>query len=228
MIVAIHQPQYLPWLGYFGKIDKADIFVLLDDVQYKKNEWQNRNKIRTAKGWQWITVPVRYRFKDKINQVKIDSNRDWRGDHYKTLTTYYNKAPYFKNYEPFFKTAYTADWEYLIDINIHFIENLVKWLGITTKLVKASELKLKGQKTGRLVEICKSLEADTYLSGKGGREYLDLNQFEKEGIKVLFQDFNCPVYKQVYNDFEPFMSVVDLLFNCGDKSLEVLRGGRIR
>ena len=227
MIVAIHQPQYLPWLGYFDKIERCDIFVLLDDVQYKKNEWQNRNKIRAARRWQWITVPVRYRFGQMINQVKIDNNVDWRGSHYKSLVINYNKAPYFKDYEPFFKMTYERNWGYLTDINTHFIEYLVKSLGITTKLMRSSQLLTEGQKTERLVEICKKLGADTYLSGQGAREYLDLSQFEEEGIKVLFQDFNHPTYKQVYNNFEPFMSIVDLLFNYEDKSLEVLRGGKV-
>lgn len=227
MIVAIHQPQYLPWLGYFDKIDKADIFVLLDDVQYKKNEWQNRNKIRTANGWQWITVPVRYRFGEKINQIKIDNSGDWREEHHKSLVINYNKAPCFKDYESFFKASFTNNWEYLVDINIHFIKYLIKSIGITTKLISSSELVIEGQKTERLVEICKKLGADTYLSGEGAREYLELSQFEKEGINVKFQDFNHPIYKQVYNNFEPFMSVVDLLFNYGQKSLKVLRGGRV-
>lgn len=225
MIVTIHQPQYLPWLGYFDKINSADIFVLLDDVQYKKNEWQNRNKIRIANGWQWITVPVKYKFGQKTNQVKIDNNRDWQKNHYKSLVINYNKATYFKNYEPFFETTYNTAWEYLVDINIHFIEHLVALLGITTKLVRASQLKLKGQKTKRLVNICRELEASIYLSGRGGKEYLVLNQFEREGIEVLFQDFRHPIYRQAYNNFEPFMSVVDLLFNYGHKSLEVLKGG---
>lgn len=224
MIVAIHQPQYLPWLGYFDKIDRADTFVLLDDVQYKKNEWQNRNKIRTANGWQWITVPVRYRFGEEIDQVKINANGDWRKDHCQSLMFSYNRAPFFKEYEAFFKMIYERDWEYLVDINIHFIEYLVKSLGISTRLIKASGLEAQGQKTERLVEICKRLEADTYLSGEGGKEYLDLDCFKRNKIKVVFQKFKHPVYRQVYSGFEPFMSIVDLLFNYGDNSLKILKG----
>ena len=223
MIVSIHQPQYLPWLGYFDKIDQADIFVLLDDVQYKKNEWQNRNKIRTSQGWQWITVPVQYTFGEKINQIKTNNNTDWRENHYKSLVTNYNKASHFKNYEPFFKETYAADREYLVDINVHFIEYFTRTLGIKTKLIKSSQVKVEGQKTERLINICKNFRADAYISGAGAREYLDLDRFKKENIEVIFQNFKHPAYKQVYNNFEPFMSVVDLLFNCGDKSLEIIR-----
>ena len=224
MILAIHQPQYIPWMGYFDKIDKADKFVLLDDVQYKKNEWQNRNKIRTVKRGQWLTVPVIHRFGQKVNQVKIDNSKNWRKEHYKTLVTNYNKAPYFKNHEPFFKITYEHNWEYLVDINIHFIEYLIRSLGISTKLIRSSQLAIKAQKTERLVEICKKLEADIYLSGEGARAYLDLDYFKQNKIEVLFQNFQHPHYAQVYDNFEPFMSIVDLLFNYGDKSLRVLRG----
>lgn len=224
MICAIHQPQYLPWLGYFDKLDKADVFVFLDNVQYKKNEWQNRNKIRTARGWQWITVPVRYNFKQLINQVRIDNSKRWSEIHYHSLLTNYNKAPYFNSYSSFFKNIYSQKWEYLVDINIYFIKYLTQILGITTELIKASQLDVTGQKTVRLVNICKKLGADTYLSGSGAREYLDLSQFEKNNIKVVFQQFHHPVYKQVYPGFELCMSIVDLLFNYGHKSLAVLRG----
>lgn len=227
MIVSIHQPQYLPWLGYFDKIDKSDIFVILDDVQYKKNEWQNRNKIRNKKGWQWITVPVRYSFGQKINEIKIDNERNWRQDHYKSLIINYNNAPYFQDHHSFFAKTYNNSWEYLVDINIHFIDYLVNSLRITTKLIRASQLKLKKQRTERLVNICKELGADTYLSGKGAAKYLDIDQFEKEKIKVVFQDFIHPTYKQVYNDFQSHMSIVDLLFNYGSKSLNVLRPNKI-
>lgn len=226
MIVAIHQPQYLPWLGYFDKIDKADIFVLLDDVQYKKNEWQNRNKIRTSSGWQWITVPVRYRFGRKINQVKIDNNRDWRRNHYKSLSMHYQKAPYFQDYVPFLKRAYAQDWGYLVDICSYFIGYLVSVLGITTRLVRSSQLRVTGNRSDRLVNICKELGADTYLSGQGAKTYLNLRQFKKEAIKVSFQDFVHPSYKQAYKEFEPFMSIIDLMFNCGAESLQVLKGGK--
>ena len=135
------------------------------------------------------------------------------------------RSAYFKKHEPFFKDAYARNWEYLAGINIHFINYLTDALGINARVIRSSALGIRGKKTARLVEICKNLGADTYLSGKGARAYLDLERFREQGIEVLFQDFKHPVYKQVYNNFEPFMSVVDLLFNRGDESLGILRGG---
>jgi len=222
MIVAIHQPQYLPWLGYFDKMLKADVFVLLDDVQYKKNEWQNRNKIRTSKGWQWLTVPVQYDFKQIIYQIKIAKASNWRKDHYHSLTLHYNKAPYFKEYESFFKSTYDQQWEYLLDLNIHLIKFLQEALGIKTKLIKASELNVGLHRTEKLIEICKKLGATAYLSGAGAREYLDLKLFQQSRIQVIFQEFKCPVYNQAYPNFEPCMSAIDLLFNYGSSSLKQL------
>jgi hypothetical protein len=224
MIIAIHQPQYLPWLGYFHKMLKADIFVILDDVQYKKNEWQNRNKIRTLKSWQWLTVPVQHNFGQNIDRVEIVKTSNWQRKHYHALVINYGKSPYFKKYEPFIRSTYDRPWEYLIDLNIHFIEFLFKALGGKAKIIKSSGLNVALHKTERLVEICKKLKADSYISGNGASEYIDLELFKKNGIKVIFQDFKHPHYKQVYSNFEPGMSVVDLLFNHGERSLEVLKG----
>jgi len=214
---AIHQPQYLPWLGYFDKIQRSDFFVLLDDVQYKKSEWQNRNKIKTHQGWQWLTVPVHYTFGQKINEVLINNNTNWCEKHYRTLVTNYSTAPYFNDYKDFFKEVYNKRWKYLCELNIYLIRNLATFLGIKTELVKSSELQVNEQKTDRLVHICKKLQANVYLSGDGAREYLDLSLFANEKIRVVFQDFKHPVYSQVKCDgnFQPNMSMIDLLFNCG-------------
>ncbi|PIZ15507.1 hypothetical protein COY51_04980 [Candidatus Desantisbacteria bacterium CG_4_10_14_0_8_um_filter_39_17] len=226
MIIAIHQPQYLPWLGYFDKIDKSDKFVLLDDVQFKKNEWQNRNRIKTAGsgGWQWITVPVIHRFGQKINEVKINNQENWCKKHLHQLETNYFKSPHFPQYYDFLKETYARKWENLSEVNIYFIEYLTKTLGIKKQLVKSSDLKVSGEKTDRLVNICKMLNANIYLSGVGAKEYIEIEKFEKEKIKVIFQDFHHPVYKQLYGEFIPNLSVVDLLFNYGDESLKILRG----
>lgn len=227
MIVSIHQPQYLPWVGYFDKIYKSDIFVFLDDVQFKKNEWQNRNKIKTKKGWQWITVPVLKRFPQRISEVLINNTVNWRRKHFTALVTNYSKARCFAEYKETFKNIYSKQWEYLAELNIYIIEVLVKILGIRTPLLRASSLKLKGKDTLRLVNICQRLGAETYLSGIGGRDYLDLEQFRRQNIRVVFQDFNHPVYSQRYESnlgFVPNMSIVDLLFNQGSNSLKILKG----
>ena len=230
MIVGIHQPQYLPWIGFFDKIDRSDRFVLLDDVQYKKNEWQNRNKIRNANGWQWLTVPVHHEFGQAIREVRIDNEIPWRRKHLNAIELAYSKAPFFNLYRTFFEDCYGRSWERLADINVHCIRKFTALLGIKTELVLASQLDAHGEKTAHLVNICKRLNAEVYLSGKDGPLYMDMAAFEEAGISVSVQDFKHPVYTQhgARNDgeFEPLMSVIDLLFNCGERSLAVIRSMR--
>ena len=226
MIVSIHQPQYLPWLGYFSKIDRSDIFILLDNVQFKKNEWQNRNRIRTAEGWQWITVPVLHKFLQKISEVEINNTVQWGKKHLNALITNYSKAPFFKEYIGFFEQTYAQDWKCLVDINIHIIQNLVKIMGIPDKeLILASKFESREGPTERLIDLCKQVGADIYLSGKDGAKYLDLDIFKKESVEVIFQDYKHPQYPQLFGGFEPYMSILDLLFNCGPESLSILRKG---
>ncbi len=169
-------------------------------------------------------MPVEYDFKQSINEVKTVKTSNWRKSHYNSLVVNYSKAPYFKDYEPFFKATYGQTWEKLADLNIHFIKFLAQAFGIGAKLIKSSELKVDLCRTERLVEICKRLKADTYLSGVGAKAYLDLELFNKSGIKVIFQDFKHPDYLQAYPGFEPAMSAIDLLFNYGKRSLEILKG----
>ncbi len=224
MLIAIHQPQYLPWLGYLDKIDKADVFVILDNVQFKKNEWQNRNRIKTAQGCQWITVPVLYRFPEKINEVRINNKENWGRKHLQAFITNYSKSPCYENYISFFEDIFSRNWEHLVDINVEIIKFLISTLDLKTRLVMASDLELREEPTERLIDICKTLGSQKYLAGKDGNKYMNLELFDKEGIEVIFQDFKHPVYNQLFGDFEPYMSAIDLLFNCGDKSLEILRG----
>ncbi len=223
MIVGIHQPQYLPWLGYFDKIDKSDVFVFLDCVQFKKNEFQNRNRIRSVTGWQWLTVPVRHNFGQKINKVPINAAAVWKKKHCQALLTNYAKAPFFKDYFPFFEDAFSRDWDLLSPLNTYLVQRICSFLLIRTRFVIASGLDPLTDPSGRLVDICKKLGADTYLAGKGGTDYMDMVQFEKAGIQVLFQDFKHPEYPQVYKGFEPLMSVVDILFNQGPEGLMTIR-----
>ena len=226
MIAGIHQPQYLPYIGYFDKMDRADIFVLLDDVQFKKNEWQNRNRIKNAQGWQWLTVPVLYRFGENISEVKINNKIDWKKKHLTSLITNYSKSECFKEYRAFFEETYTKDWERLVDINMYLIYYLIKQLKIKTEVVNSAKFKIKKEKTDRLIAICKELGADTYLSGDGARDYLEVEKFKKANIEVVFQNFKHPTYNQLYGEFEPYMSVIDLLFNCGSRSLDIIRNHR--
>ena len=228
MIVAVHQPQYLPWLGYFDKIDRADLFVTLETVQYKKNEFQNRNRIKTAQGWQWLTVPVRYHFPQRIDEVTVNDSVNWRHKHRQALISNYTRAPYFEAHMPAFDGLYDETWEQLAELNVRTILGLMERFGIETPLRSAAEWELSDDPTGRLVDICRKTGADAYLSGAGGQDYLDLPRFEAAGIRVVFQDYRHPHYPQRFGGFEPYMSGIDLLFNCGSDSLSILRSGRDR
>jgi len=227
MIITIHQPQYLPWLGYFDKARQADVFILLDNVQFKKNEWQNRNRIRTAQGWQWLTVPVYHEFGTRINEIKIDNKIPWRGRHQKAVELNYCKAPYFEEYFPHFQKVWNQEWEKLSDINIHLVRMIIGLLGIKTKIVLSSEYEAAEHKTTRLVDLCKYFDTQTYLSGEGGMAYLDEEQFKSHDIKIVIQQYQHPVYPQKWMHKNPegfisHLSVIDLIFNCGPESLAVL------
>jgi hypothetical protein len=224
MIVAVHQPQYLPWLGYFDKINRADVFVLLDNVQFKKNEWQNRNRIKTAGGPQWLTVPVTYKFPQRINEVVINNRERWQHQQRQAILSNYRKAPCWDYVAAFLEEIFPPVWEYLAPLNIFVVKRLAEILGIATPLYAASELPAFPENPDeRLIAIARHFGANTYLAGGGGRNYMDLDRYEKNGIKVLFQEYHHPVYEQRFGAFEPFMSVLDLLFNHGPDSLSILR-----
>jgi len=225
MIVAVHQPQYLPWLGYFDKIDKADVFVLLDTVQFKKNEWQNRNKIKTAQGWQWVTVPVLYRYPQLIHEVTINDNVNWQHKHRQAMVSNYKRAPYYEMLEDFLEGIFSHSWQSISQLNGEVVRRLATILGIDTPIYVASDLgEFPQDPDERLIAITKHFGAGTYFAGMGGRGYMNLDIYDKDGIEVIFQDFKHPVYTQLFGDFEPFMSVIDLIFNHGDNSLTILRG----
>ena len=227
MIVAVHQPQYLPWLGYFDKMDRADVFVLLDTVQFKKNEWQNRNRIKTASGPQWLTVPVTYRFPQRIGEVGINNRERWQHRQRQAILTNYRQAPCWDFPAPLIEELLTPAWERLSLLNIASVAGLAKLLGISTPLFVASELPgFPEDPDRRLIAIVKHFGADTYLAGSGGRDYMDLDLYRQSGINVAFQEYRHPVYEQRFGPFVPFLSVLDLLFNHGPASLTILRGER--
>ena len=226
MIVAIHQPQFMPWLGYFDKMDRADCFVLLDNVQYKKNEWQNRNRIKTAAGKQWLTVPVSFIFPARIMEVGVNQSDTWRRKHWQALRTNYSKAPYWDSACEFLQAFYARGWDMLAPLNQASIAWLRGVLGVDTELLLASEMELSKEPTERLVDICKTVGADTYLAGVDGRKYMNLEPFAQAGIDLIFQDYDHPVYPQLFAGFESHLSALDLVLNCGPESLKVLRAGR--
>ena len=225
MIVSVHQPQYLPWLGYFHKISNSDAFVFLDNVQYKKREYQNRNRIRTRDGCIWLTVPVSHeRSFPNISDVFVDNSQGWHDRHWKTLSLNYADAKFFDNYRDIFEKIYSERWERLVELNMHIIKSINSILGIDKSIYLESQLNIKTTQTQRIIDICKTLKADTYLSGAGGRKYLDEGLFARNGLKLVYQKFKHPEYTQRYEPFMPYMSIVDLLFNCGDGSMKVLSG----
>jgi len=229
MIVAAHQLHYLPWLRYIHKLAAADVFVVLDNIQFNKNGWQNRNKIKTPQGAFTLTVPIFHHLGQALNEVAIDNKQPWRRKHWGNLFNNYRKAPYFAEHEPFFKKIYEAEWEKLNDINYEILFYVVKALGIKTKIIKSSEIEMRGEATERLALLCKDLGAKAYLTGQfAAHEYLDESLFTKDGMEVLYQHFECPVYNQVYPEagFVPEMSIVDMLFNCGPESLGLLMQGK--
>lgn len=215
MKVAIHQPQYLPWPGYFNKMLNCDIFVFLDDVQYKKNEWQNRNRIKSFNGEMWLTVPVHYKFGQKINEIKIDNKIFWRKDHIKAIRYSYQKAKFFSEFYPYIENLLKKEYELLIEINIDSVKMVLDYLGIKKKTLRSSELKIEEKKTSRLVSICKQLSGDVYISGSGAKDYLMIEEFEKNGIKVVFQEYSTPCYPQLFGEFIPNLSIIDMIFNIG-------------
>ena len=223
MVIGILQPGYLPWLGFFEQLYKSDVFVIYDDVQYDKNGWRNRNRIKTANGIQWLTVPVTLKFQDYIKDVHIDNKTNWRKKHISALKLNYAKSPYLKNYIPIFEEAYAREWEMLIDLDMFFIEKLALAIGIEEKkIIKASDLKIEGGRIDRLMKICKHCGADIFYEGAAGTNYINAEDFASQGIKVEFQDYKHPVYSQPYGDFVPYMSAIDMLFNCGPESLSTL------
>ena len=224
MIVSINQPAYLPWLGYFHRIAVSDIHVVLDDVQFAKNSFVNRNKLKTTQGWMWLTVPVLTsgRFGQKIKEVEINNTQNWRHKHLAAIQTNYSNARFFCEHSSFFEEMYSREWNYLLPLIDFSTYWLLVQLGIRTKIIRSSTLDIQGTKSELVLEICQSLGADVYLSGALGRDYLDEESFCKAGIRVVYQNYKHPIYSQLWDSFEPHMSAVDLFFNCSPRSLDII------
>ena len=228
MILAIHQPEHLPWLGFFDKVFQADTFVILDSVQYRKNYYQNRNKICGRNGVIWITVPVlaKGRSGQTIDEVQINEkgNPRWRDKYWSSVEQCYEKAPFWSNYCDGLYRLFDESRERLCDLNIHLIEYLIRALAINVKVVRASQLDIAGNGSELILHICRKMETTTYLSGISGKDYLNLDDFRAAGIKVTTQEFYHPIYRQANDPFQPFMSIVDLLFNFGQESIDIITG----
>ncbi|MCW3983071.1 MAG: WbqC family protein [Candidatus Bathyarchaeota archaeon] len=220
MIVAGHQPNYLPYLGFFDKIKRADVFIIEDNVQFERQGFTNRNRILTSDGVRWLTVPIEHENKPLlINEVKIANKAEpnWGRKHWLTLKHGYCKAPYWSDYSDFFEDTYQREWNHLIDLNMYLIKGLMRFLKIDTPLILSSSLNVEGKKSELIVAQCKKVGADTQLAGNGCQGYIDKQLFEREGIKLVFQNFSHPVYAQTRRGFVANLSVVDYLFCTGNE-----------
>ena len=224
MIVAIHQPNFLPWLGYFYKLSASDVFVFLDDAQYSKNSFINRNKIKTAQGEIWLTIPVKFNFGQAINEVKInDHDSNWREKHLKTILMNYKKAQFFDEIFTLLDSVYKKqNWERLIDINIELFKEIIGYLQLENEIICSSVLQINDQSTERLAKIVKKLNGDIYLSGAGGAKYQEEEIFKRENITLKYSNFTHPTYQQLWHSFVPNLSIIDVLFNCGKQTRNLL------
>ena len=218
MVLAAHQPNYLPWLGFFHKMARCDVFVLLDDVQYARRSYTARCLVKQVDGAKhWLSVPVLKtgRYDQKISEVEILNDAPWQRDHRRTLESCYSRSPHFTAYQELLELAYGQRWDNLSEMNTALIEKLAAHLGITPRVVRSSELGIGAHSTELLIALCTKLGADTYRSGPSGKKYLDEEKFAQAGIKLdVFQ--YCPrPYTQRWGDFVPGLSIIDMLFNCG-------------
>jgi hypothetical protein len=230
MILTAHQPAYLPWLGLFHKIALSDLFISFDQVQYQPSDWNNRNRIKTPHGPIWLSVPVlRKGYLEKtISDIEIYNVEPWGRKHWQSIKISYSKAPYFGRYGDFFEDTYSRKWESLVDLNAYMLRWFLETLKIPVPIRSAGEWKFEGEKSGLVLNMCKQVGASHYIFGALGQDYADKESFNKENIAIHFQDYIHPIYPQLHGDFVPYLSIIDLLFNCGDESRDILLAGNIQ
>ena len=234
MILTLRQPCFAPWLGFFHELKKSDVHVFLDDVQYGKNSWNNRNKIRSGpgeEGWSWLTVPVltKYKSKQLLNEAKIDYTKNWREKHLRTLRYHYAKAPFYEEVmtyldDLFSKVGDNSFWQfsYLNILNRAFILDMSDKLDIGCQFITSSQLEKKGKKLDLVIDICKKTGADKYITGVLGKDYIDEQRFKDEGIELIWNEYKSPEYSQVYEPFIPNLSVIDAWANLGLEGIKEL------
>ncbi len=226
--VVIHQPDFLPYLGFFHRFLHADLWVILDSVQFvtgTSKSWTNRDKIKTPAGEKWITIAVKKTGIDtKISDVLLSDTVAWRENNLNLLKQNYRKSPFYEEIIPYVNELYSFQCERMIDFNLRSIDMILDLFNVRIEKVRASTLNPEGTKNRLLVDILKKVKADSYLSGVGAKAYFDLKPFAEAGISVVWQDFKHPVYPQLHGEFIPFLSSIDLLFNCGiNSSRTILR-----
>jgi hypothetical protein len=225
--LVVLQPGYLPWLGFFDQMRRSTVFVYYDDVQYDKHGWRNRNRIKTPSGALWLTVPVLHAGKGQplILDALIDQTTDWARKHIRTLRQYYSKAACFSRYMPELEALLERSWTHIVDLDMAVVDLMARWLSLTPAVHRSSALGIGGDKSERLLNMCRHFGADRYLSGDAAQNYLDVDLFGRHGVTVEWQNFQHPVYPQLHGPFVPFLSALDLILNCGEESASILERG---
>lgn len=236
MKAVVLQPMYLPWMGYFGMIDQADVFIFYDDVQFNKDSWQHRNRIKvpTESGeTKWLKVPIIEDFGQDIESVQIDQSQEWRQTHLSTIKSAYGSdpvpygsesAPFFEDFIGLLESTYDKNWESLRDLNTHLIQEISGALGINdVKFQMSSDLDIDGSGTGKLIKTLQQIGADKYISGPGAKDYLDTDMFCENNISLFWHEFCHPEYSQLYGEFVSHLSVIDALFHMGERTSELIR-----
>jgi hypothetical protein len=227
MNVVILQPSYMPWRGYFDQIRRADLFIFYDDVQYDKHGWRNRNQIKTSQGKQWLTIPVHSKGVTDgipIKEVRIDWSKPWAKNHLKALTFAYSKAPHFASYALWLDSVFMRRDEFLADFTIWLTIELSRKIGnLHTQFMRSSEIPgIDGQKTDRLIQILKHVNAQHYISGPSAKDYIEDDKFANAGISLEYMEYNYPEYPQLYPPFDQYVSIFDLIFMVGEDAMKYI------
>lgn len=228
MLVSMHQPDYLPWLGYMNKIAVSDAFIFYDTAFYSLGGFHHRNKIKVNGGFAYLTIPLAHEecFK-RLKDVALPSDTRWAKKHWKSLVNFYSRAPYFKEHAPFFEKFYNSveKWKSLADLNIAVIEYLCQAFGLSAKLYRASQfdINLELRQTDAILDIIRHTEATEFLSGPSGKKYIEKEKFDAAGIKLIFQEFHEREHAQLFPPFLAGLSAVDLLFNEGPRAVDYLK-----
>ena len=226
MILTAHQTGYLPWLGFFDKVARANLYCSFDAVQYERRGWTNRNYIRTRDGPLMLSVPVRSKdhFNTRLCDIEILTS-NWARKHMRSIELAYRKAPHFDQHYAGVGAVLDlySEGGLLMELNTDLMRYFLRALGIQVPIVQASDYSFQGEKSELVLDMCRKLNADTYIFGGEGKNYADVKAFEAAGVKPIFQEYVHPVYPQLHGGFEPRMSVLDLLMNCGPNSLSILQ-----
>lgn len=215
MIASIHQPDYVPYLGYFYKISRADRFVFLDDCQFSNDNMHNWNRIKTPQGECRLKIPVEHHFGDNINVVRTRDELKWKQKHLKTIEMNYLRSPYFREIFPELELLVNAEYKNIADMNIAINVWISKKFGFKAEFSRSSEMDIDSVNEERVIEICKKIGADEYISGNGARAYQKEEHFTEKGVKLTYTDYKAVKYPQLWGEFLPNMSVLDYIFNCG-------------